>query len=173
MTEQEFYNLFVSYAPAALGFIPVVRNIFIALSLILLLAIIILVLRTNWVKFRYTERYTEFLSSRPLGMKDKFKRLEIVHKKLSSGKEAEYKMAVIEIDEFLKEVFEKMGYSGETLNDMIKQIDSKVLPSIDKVKEVHEIRNSVVHDPSYHLTKDQAVNIVRVYEQAMSELEMI
>ncbi|OGZ26698.1 MAG: hypothetical protein A2365_04050 [Candidatus Nealsonbacteria bacterium RIFOXYB1_FULL_40_15] len=173
MTEQELYNLFASYMPAALGFIPVVRNIFIVLSIILLSAIIILILRTNWFKFRFTERYTEFFSSRPLGMKTKFKKLESAHKKLSAGKESEYKMAVIEIDEFLKEVLQKMGYEGEMLNDILKQIDSKILPSIDRVKEVHEIRNSIVHDPSRHLTKDQAANMVRVYEQALSELEMI
>lgn len=155
-----------------LNLIFIVKIIFIIFSFILSVAIIILLLKTDWLRFRFFEDYTEFFASRPLGAKEHFKKIESVHKKLKSGKESEYKMAVIEMDDFLKEVLIRMNYKGETFDTILNQINSKVLPSVEEIKEAHVVRNNIIRNPDYHLTEDQANNIVKIYEKALGELEM-
>ena len=153
--------------------ISVLEIIFIIFSLLMLLGIIFLTFKTSWLRYRYLEDYTEFFASRPFGTKARYKRMESIQKKLNSGKESDYKMAVIEADDFLKEVLERMGYKGEFLEDILLQVNDKILPSLEKIKDVRKIRNNIVHDPDYNLTKDQALNITRTYEQALRELEAL
>jgi hypothetical protein len=159
--------------PLVTSIVSIVKAIFIVISIILFIAIIILMKKTTWLRFRYLEDYTEFLSTRPFGTKAKFKRLEGINKKLESEKEEDYKFAVIEIEDYLKEVLQKMGYKGELLDEILDQVDAKVLPSIGKVKEVQKIRDSIVGDPNFELTADQAKNIVKIYEKALGELEAL
>lgn len=145
---------------------------FLVVSVLLFLGWLFFLSKASWFKSKYTEDYTEFLTYRPYGVKKEFKRWMKVIKRVESGKETECKMAVIEADDLVKEVFQKMNYKGEFLDDILKEIDPKVLPSLDKFKEVHQIRNKVVHDPDFQLTVEQARNIIRVYQQVLTELEM-
>lgn len=166
---------FISFfsLPVVSTIVSILRVIFILFSIILFFAIIFLLIKTSWLRFRYYEDYTEFFASRPFGKKEKFKKLESINKKLAGNKESDYKMAVIEAEDFLKEVLSKMGYKGDSLDEVLNQIDNKILPSIEKVKDVQKIRDSIIHNPDYDLTKDQAANIVKVYEQALNELEAL
>lgn len=149
-----------------------VKFTFIIISLILLVGVIYLFFKASWARYAYYEDYTEFVGFRPYGVKKGFKRWSKVIRRVETGKEAECKMAVIEADDMLKEVFLKMGYKGELLDDMLQEVDEKILPSVEELKKVHEIRNNAVHDPDYKLTVEQTRNIIRVYQKALSELEM-
>jgi len=160
-------------SPIFTSIIFVIKTIFILFSLILIVVIIILLVKTTWLRFRYFEDYTELIVSRPYGAKVKFRKMESISKKMESNDERDYKLGVIEAEEFLKEVLEKMGYKGSMLKDMLDQVDEKVMPSIRKVKEAQSIRNMIIHNPDYHLTQDQAKNIVKIYEQALNELEAL
>jgi len=145
---------------------------FILISFLLLIGVVFFSLKSTWLKSKYTEDYTEFFTYRPYGVKKEFKRWMKVIKRIDSGKEIECKMAVIEADDLVKEVFQKMNYEGDFLDDILDEVDPKVLPSLDKLKEVHKIRNDIVHSPDYQLTVEQARNIIRIYQQALMELEM-
>jgi len=150
----------------------IIKIVFISISLILLGLIIFLIIKASWFKYKYLESYTEFLRYRPYGVKKEFKKWAKINKRLESGKEADYKMAVIEADDILKEVFQKMKYKGEFLDDILKQVNERVLPSVEQVKKAHEIRNEIVHNSDFQFTQDQAKNVLKVYQQALRELEM-
>lgn len=149
-----------------------VKFTFIIISFIIVIGICILFYKASWAKHKYYESYTEFLGYRPYGVKKGFKRWAKIIRRIESGSTVEAKVAVIEADDMLKEVFQKIGYKEEFLDDVLKKIDSKVLPSVEEVKKVHDLRNNIVHDPDYNLTVEQARNIVRIYQKALSELEM-
>jgi hypothetical protein len=138
----------------------------------MLVGIVILFFKASWARYMYYENYTEFVGYRPYGVKKGFKRWTGVIKRIESGKEVECKMAVIEADDILKEILQKVGYKDEFLDDILNSVDDKVLPSLEEVKKVHDIRNKIVHDPDSTLTVEQARNIIRVYQKALSELEM-
>jgi len=149
-----------------------VKFFFIIISFIMLAGVIVLFFKASWARYQYYENYTEFLAYRPYGVKRGFKRWSKVIKRIETSREEECKMAVIEADDMLKEVFQKIGYKEDFLDDILNNVDPKILPSIEEIKKAHEVRNNIVHNPDYNLTVEQARNIIRIYQKALSELEM-
>ena len=154
------------------GFLLYLRVIFIVISLIFLISIIILFLKTSWGRARYLEAITEFVAYRPFGVKETFKHWNKIMKRLETDREFEYKLAVIESDSLLDAVFKKMGYKGEDFIQKLEQIDPSVLSNLKEVWKAHKIRDNVVHDPDYQLTLDQAKTVLAIYEKALRELEV-
>lgn len=154
------------------GFLLYLKIIFIALALIILGCIFILILKATWLKRRFLEDWTEFFIYRPFGVKKTFKQWAKISKRLDTTREAEYKLALIEVDSLLNDILKKTGYSGETMGEILKQLDSDTLPDIEQLWEAHKTRNNVVHDPDYHLTLDEAKKVMAIYEKTLRDLEM-
>ena len=165
---QEFLN-----SAQFIAILSGIKFTFIILSFIMFFGVIILFLKASWAKHKYYQNYTEFITYRPYGVKKGFKRWSKVIRRIETGKEAECKMAIIEADDMLKEVFHKIGHKEEFLDDILNNIDEKILPGIEELKKVHDVRNNIVHDPDYNLTVEQARNILKVYQKSLSELEML
>ena len=153
-------------------FIFYLKVTFIAIGVFFLLGIILLLLKNTWLKRRFLEDWTEFFIYRPFGVKKTFKQWAKVLKRLETGKEADYKLAVIEADGLLNDILKKMGYKGETMAKILEQIDATILSNIEQIWEVHKIRNKVVHDPDYELSLEQARKILGIYEKSFRTLEM-
>ncbi len=153
-------------------FIFYLKVAFIAIGALFLFGIIFLLLKNSWLKRRFLEDWTEFLIYRPFGVKKTFKQWAKVLKRLETGKEADYKLAVIEADSLLNDILKKMGYKGETMAKILEQLDATILPSIEQIWKVHKIRNNVVHDPDYELSLEQARKILGIYEKTFRTLEM-
>ncbi|MBU3942543.1 hypothetical protein KKA24_01015 [Patescibacteria group bacterium] len=154
------------------SFILYSKIIFIIISVGFVVGIIILLIKNSFIEDTYMKNFVEFFTYRPYGAQKTFKQWGKVVKRLETGKEGEYRMAIIEADSLLDETLRGMEYKGEKINDLLDQVDSKVLPSIDRIKSAHEFRNNIVHDPSYELTLNEAKTIIGVYEQAFRDLQM-
>lgn len=153
-------------------FLLYIKIIFIIIGALFLLGIIALLLNNSWLKRRFLEDWTEFFIYRPFGVKKTFKQWAKVLKRLDTGKEADYKLAVIEADGLLNDILKKMEYKGETMAKILEQINATILPNIEEIWEVHKIRNNVVHDPDYELSLEQARKILEIYEKSFRTLEM-
>ncbi len=153
-------------------FLFYLKVIFIIFALIFVGGIIALLFKNTWLKRRILEDLVEFVAYRPFGAKKTFKQWTKITKRLETGKEAECKLAVIEADSLLNDIFKKMGYSGETIGEILKQLDSTTLPNIEQIWEAHKIRNNVVHDPDYRFTLDEAKKTLGIFEEALRDLEM-
>lgn len=153
-------------------FLFYLKVIFIIFALIFAGGIIALLFKNTWLKRRILEDLVEFVVYRPFGVKKTFKQWVKITKRLETGKEAECKLAVIEADSLLNDIFKKMGYGGETIGEILKQLDSTTLPNIEQIWEAHKIRNNVVHDPDYRFTLDEAKKTLGIFEKALRDLEM-
>jgi len=148
------------------------RLSFIAIFIFFLLGIFMLLLKASWLKRRFLEDISEFSTNKPFGAKKPLKGWIKITKKLESGKESEYKLAIIEADNLLNNIFEKMGYKGETIEVKLKKLGPTILPDIDKIYQAHKVRNNIVYDPDYQLTLDQAKKAIDIYEKAFRDLEL-
>lgn len=148
------------------------KIVFMVIGVFFLLGIIFLLLKNSWLKRRFLEDWTEFFIYRPFGVKKTFKQWAKVLKRLETGKEADYKLAVIEADGLLNDILKKMGYKGETMAKILEQLDATILSNIEQIWEVHKIRNKIVHDPDYGLSLEQARKILGIYEKTFRTLEM-
>jgi hypothetical protein len=76
------------------------------------------------------------------------------------GTESDMRLAVIEADSLVEEVFKKTGFEGESLGERIKNITPQELHSIDALKEAHALRNRLVHTPGYKISSQDALNLL-------------
>jgi hypothetical protein len=98
---------------------------------------------------------------------------ENIIKRLDSGDEANYKLAVIEADKLLDTVLKKLTIPGSTMGERLKAIPVSQLPSIDNVWQVHRLRNHLVHTTEFGLTKNKAKQAMTIYKQAFTELKVL
>lgn len=169
LSSEDVFNFILN--PEFEGWLLVVKAIFIIVSLILLGAIIPLILTTSWLGYRYARDLTEFTTYRPFGAKKSLKQWIKIINRLKTNKEAEYKLAVIEADNMLEGVLEKINIKGETMTEKLENIDLSVLSNKEQALEARKVRNEIVRNPDYELSLEQAKKTIDVYEEALRNLE--
>lgn len=174
MINFDFNNLIrFIISPDFSGLLLVFKILFLIFSLLFLSLILFFLLRTTWFRRIFLWNLVEFLTYRPYMSRKLIKQWTKIKKRLDSGLEAEYKLAVIESDSILNEALEKMGYREETLGEKLKKVPEITLSNSEQIQEAHKIRNSVVHDPDYRLGLDQAKKTILIYENALVDLGLI
>jgi len=147
-----------------------VKAVFIIFSLFFLGTIIYFFINSSWLKYRLTEDIVEFLSWQPYGIVQITKRWNKILKRIDSGLESEYKLAVIEAEDFLNDVLERAGYEGESFEERIKKVEKKLGSLFKEVLSVHEIRNSIVYNPDFKLSLDLTQKVLEVYKKAVDTI---
>jgi hypothetical protein len=146
---------------------------FLALSAFFLGIIIFVLLRTHYLQWLFIQDFVEFFTVRTYGTKKITKQWQGVLKRLDSGLESEYKLAVIEADRMLDSALKKMGYLGANLEERLAKLTSITLPNIEDVYQAHQARNNILHDPDYKLELAEAKKIINVYDEAFRSLQIL
>ncbi len=128
-------------------------------------------LNSGWLQRFFLEDVFEITTYKPYAARELARRWSKIVERLKAGIESEYKLAIIEADTMLEDILKGEGYAGETIGDRLKQITSDILPNIEEVQKAHQIRNSIIHDPDYRLTLDEARSVLSVYEKAVQNLQ--
>lgn len=146
---------------------------FFALTGIFLGAIIYVLLTSHYLQWLFAENVWEFFTFRPFGAKKITRTWNKVLRRLETGLESDYKLAVIEADDMLESSLKRMGYAGATLEERLEKITPAILPNIEEVRGAHQIRNNIIHSPDYRLNFDEARNTLDVYRQAFNSLQIL
>jgi len=162
ITNPPFQNIIFIFKIAAL-----------AISAIFVGGIIFFLLKTKWLRIRGVQDLVEFATWKPLGAKKIMKQWLKIKERLESGLESEFKLAIIEADSLLDDVLKKLGNSGDTLEDKLKQVNPNILPDVQDAVAAHKIRNNIVHDPDYKLSLFEAQNTLSLYEKVLTELDFL
>lgn len=149
------------------------RWVFGIFGILLLLFSLFVLYRTMWMKFAFLFDYTEFFTFRPYGLRKIVNKWKKIQQRIETANEAEYKLAVIEADGMLNDILLRMGFAGETLGDRLKLLTPAIISNLYDIKEAHQIRNNVVHDPHYQLTLKEAQRTLEIYRMAFSSLDLI
>lgn len=148
------------------------KIIFLTLSSILVGFIIYFIRHSRWWEFFFPRQHVQAFISKGAGKKKMVRAWEKSKKRLETKIPSEYKLAVIEADSFFNDVLERMGYPGESLGERLKKVPEGVFPNLDDIWQAHKIRNDIVHDPNYSLTQKTAEEVLRIYEEALKNLEI-
>lgn len=144
---------------------------FIFFSVVFFIIVVFLFINSSYLKYQSLLEVAEFLTWKSYGLRKIAKRWNRIQKRIETGAESEYKLAIIEADDFLNEILEKKAYSGETFEERVKQVEKVQLPNLEEILEAHEMRNSIVYDPDYKLDLEQARNILKIYEKGIKNIE--
>lgn len=170
MNENQFFFLISQQTQRT--FLPV-KILFLFFSLLMLGMIIYLLKITDWLKYSRGINLKEFGHFRAAEASALLKKWKKTKLRLSKRWESEAKLAIVEADGLLNEVLERTGYQGESLEQRLEQIDQSVLPNIEQILEARKIRNEIVNDPNYKIDLSKAKQIVKIYEQALQDLNAL
>lgn len=92
---------------------------------------------------------------------------EKINAKLNSVNPNDWKIAVIEADKMLDSALKAAKVAGATMGDRLKNmVSGDVGGKLEEIWEAHKVRNSLVHNPEYELSSDEARKTVRALEEA-------
>ena len=96
-----------------------------------------------------------------------------VQARMSAMREADWKLAIIEADKLLDEVFKRMGYKGKDMGERLKQMTQDQLSTLNDVWKAHKARNLLSHDMTYHISFSEAQWVIQTYEDTLKELQIL
>ncbi len=93
--------------------------------------------------------------------------------RLDKNDEANLRLALIEADNLFDDLLKQIRLPGESMADRLKYLDSSQISNIDEIWRAHKLRNQIVHNPEYSITKNEIEFGVKAYEKALKELDFI
>ncbi len=98
-------------------------------------------------------------------------RWEKVEQYMTSLNPSDWKIAILEADNILDEIVERMGYKGQNLGERMKQIEASDFPYLEEAWQAHKLRNQIAHKGTeYTLTRSDADQTINVYHRVFKEL---
>ena len=179
MTWDMFYNFlgikdfiyFISSSQIQDMLFPV-KIIFIFFTLFFLFFVIYFMLNSSWLQYKFLEDVTEFFSWQAYGQRQMQKQWDRIKKRIESGAESDYKLSIIDADDFLAEVLDNRGYDGKDFAECIEKAGRLITPILDDVLRAHEVRNYIVYNPDYKLSVAEAKKVLATYEAAAKGIGM-
>ncbi len=102
------------------------------------------------------------------------KRWERIMSHLESGRESDWRLAILEADVLLSEMVTGMGYHGESLGEKLKAIEQSDFTTLQKAWEAHGVRNKIAHEgAAFALTEREARRVIMLYEEVFREVHYI
>ncbi len=152
--------------------INILKAVFLLISILLITGILVAISKSNWIRVR-TEDMKEFSKFKPSILTKMAKEWKKINTRLQSGEEAEYKLAVIEADDMTNSALTRLEYPGKTLGEKLKELNQEIIPNIEDLKMVHQVRGDIVHDPNYRLDIQKTREILKVYQQFFIDFKVL
>lgn len=89
---------------------------------------------------------------------------------VESDLSTEWKIAVLEADKIMDDALINIGTTGETMGERLKNMNKKVMPSLDLVWEAHKLRNDIAHDINVSVSQEASARAVASFERALREI---
>jgi chromosome condensin MukBEF complex kleisin-like MukF subunit len=116
------------------------------------------------------EDVTEFFSWQAYGSRQISKQWERIKRKSESGVESDYKLAIIDADDLLAEVLDSRGFEGKDFQETLKKAGKMIAANYNEILSAHETRNSIVYNPDFKISADQAKKVLDVYYSAINNI---
>lgn len=99
---------------------------------------------------------------------------QLVREKLKSNKEEDYKAAVITADEIIDDLLRRMGYKeGNNMAERLNVILPGQIEDAETLKKAHEMREKIDAQKDFSLTKEIAMDTIKLYEEFLRTHEVI
>ncbi len=85
----------------------------------------------------------------------------------------DWRIAILDADVILDEILEKAGYTGDTVADKLKQVEESDLTTLEFAWEAHKVRNRIVHDADFVLSRREAERVFELYRNVFEEFQFI
>ena len=172
MEQQIWEILFKINSPELQAKLLWVKIPFFLIIVLFITIIIIAITRTPYLRLSTYGSAVEILTYRPFGFPKMRQQWRKIMRRLDTGSESEYKLAIIESDTLLDEMLKKMRLAGETMDERLERITPLMISNVEELKNAHQVRNSIVYDPDYRLNLQEARRTLSVYQKTFESLDL-
>lgn len=93
---------------------------------------------------------------------------------MDSHNQSDWRVAILEADILLFDMLQQMGYTGDSIGEMLKQVDPVHFTTLDEAWRAHKIRNTIAHQGGgYELTHGEAESAIRMYQRVFDEFYFV
>lgn len=93
---------------------------------------------------------------------------------LKSASVSDWKIAVLEADSLLEELFETLPYLGDNLGERLKNTPRGAIGTLEDAWAAHKLRNRIAHEgASFTMTKSEFVDALAQFERVFREFNYI
>lgn len=85
----------------------------------------------------------------------------------------DWKIAVLESSQMLDEILKISQYAGDTLGDKLNGMVDIQLKNLEQAKEANKIKNKVVQDDRFDISREEAQKIVEIFGDSLRFFEVI
>ena len=178
---------FFSFTFSPIGFMFQVRDYFapffeqnlwrlqilaLVLSGLFLWGIIHIILKTNYFEIK-KEQFLDILGKPYVARRRSLKGWRQIQTRLQSAEQNQWKLAILEADHILNEILKMSGYLGSKLEDKLDLITPAQLANVDEVRNAHGFRDKIAKDPTFSISKEEALEIIEIYKKSFVELNLI
>ena len=149
------------------------KILFLLLDLFLISFIVYALFKTSWLNKILVYDVQEFLTYKHYGLSKTRKKWKEIEGYFKKGTEPEMKLAIVEADSLLDNILRVMSYKGKDLTSRLDGINTNILENLDDVKKYHKIYSNIVHDPTYRLDFQMAEDALKVYRDALVNLDAL
>jgi len=142
------------------------------IGIFFVLAIIFLLIRSNWLSFVMFDVST-FAAFPGVRLRRTGRNWQAILARLDSANEAEYKLAIMEADTMLADVLKRASITGENIEVQLDNVPSTIIPNIAVLKDAHNVRNTIVVNPDFALSQQEARQTLEIYETAFRDFGWI
>ena len=157
-------------APSIQDTLLPIKIIFILFGAFFFCAVIYFYANSSYLKYKFMQDMSEFFSWQAYGLKEVNKKWKAIMKKVSLASEKNYKLAILEADDFLFEEMQDAEFKGGTFEEMAENAGKRVMTNWQDVLEAHKVRNLIVHETNYKLDLVQAKKILDDYNKAIKSI---
>jgi hypothetical protein len=147
-----------------------VKLVFVFFAMFFFVFVIYFMINSSWLQYKFLEDVTEFFSWQAYGQREISRQWNKIIKRTESGAESDYKLAIIDADDFLLEVLDERGYEGKDFQESIAKAGRLISSILGDVLSAHEARNSIDYNPDYKQPIDQAKKILSTYEEVIKNI---
>lgn len=142
------------------------------ISVALIVAIVILIKKGGAFE-RHIKHLLIAWRATPIPKHKMVKRWLVIKEAMEGEDPQNWRTAIIDADLMLDEVLRSLGYGGDTMDERLENILPEQFPILEEAWRVHQVRNFLVEDPSYTLSREAADKAIELYKDIFRETGII
>lgn len=128
--------------------------------------------RSGWLNKRI-ENWMDYLGRGDVGKRRRLRAWNQIIRRMRTDEMANWKAAVLEADRLMDDLLTGAGYRYPNADERFKEIKPEELSNAAQIQEAHRLRNRVAQEPDFAVTKEQTLEILRVYKKAFQEFGLL
>lgn len=155
-----------------LEFLPILQPLSLLVSAILLYGIVYCVIKSGFLLIQ-ADKWVDAFGIKNLHERRVIRGWKNILKRLKTKDAAQWKLAINEADKIIDEIVKHMNIKADTMDDRLEQVNASQLSNVEEIKSAHRVSVNIKQNPEFELSHEEAVRLIKVYEKALREFNLI